>query len=277
MTQHVPQENSARTGSATRSTLRPVDFLVRGLAAGLVAGLFAFLVGFAVGEPAIDDAIAVEEAAAAAEPAPAEEADPADAGGTEVSRGTQKSWGLLTGLVLVGPALGGLTGLAAAAAMGRLGSISARGSTALVTLVGFVTVALVPFWKYPSTPPAVGAAETMDSRTVYYFGFLVLSVLAGIAAVVVAPRLVGTLGGYGAAAAVVAGYLAVMTVAGLAMPAVNEVGDFPADTLWEFRTSSLLTLAALWAALGVTLVALVGRLHDRAGRDAERRALAASL
>ena len=27
------------------------------------------------------------------------------------------------------------------------------------------------------------------------------------------------------------------------MPTVNEVGDFPADTLWYFRRASLFTLA----------------------------------
>ena len=44
------------------------------------------------------------------------------------------------------------------------------------------------------------------------------------------------------------------------MPAVNELGEFPADVLWEFRISSLFTLAALWATLGVALTWLVGRV-----------------
>lgn len=259
MSHPIPQESSA---------LRPVDFLVRGLAAGLVAGLLAFAVAFVFGEPFLEDAIALEEAGA---PAPDGES------GAAVSRGNQKTWGLLTGLVLVGPALGGLTALAAAASLGRLGTLSARGSTAVVALVGFVTVALVPFWKYPATPPAVGAEGTMDSRTVYYFGFLLVSVLAGIAAIVVANRLTPGLGGYAAATSAAAGYLVVVVVAGMLLPAVNEVGAFPADTLWYFRRSSLLTLAALWAGIGIVLVALVGRMHDRSAEEAERRALAASL
>lgn len=259
MSHPIPQENSA---------LRPVAFLVRGLAAGLVAGLLAFAVAFVFGEPFLEDAIALEEAGASA---------PDGESGAAVARGSQKTWGLLTGLVLVGPALGGLTALAAAASLGRLGTLSARGSTAVVALVGFVTVALVPFWKYPATPPAVGAEDTMDSRTVYYFGFLLVSVLAGIVAVVVATRLTPKLGGYAAATSAATGYLVVVVVAGMLLPAVNEVGAFPADTLWYFRRSSLLTLAALWAGIGIVLVALVGRIHDRSAEEAERRALAASL
>jgi hypothetical protein len=61
------------------------------------------------------------------------------------------------------------------------------------------------------------------------------------------------------------------------MPTVNEVGDFPADTLWSFRRASLLTLATLWAVLGVGITGLVRRLGERSRIDAERRELAASL
>lgn len=258
--------------------LTPAAFLVRGLAIGLVAGIFAFAVAFFAGEPYVDDAIALEEAHAAElthDEAAAEET--ATEGETEVSRTHQKTWGLLTGLVVVGPAFGGLAALASAAAVGRLGSLSARGSTAAVAAVGFVAIALVPFLKYPATPPAVGSGDTIGGRTASYFGFLLISVLAAIAAVVVARRLAARLDGYSAVALAAAGYVAVVVVAGVLLPSVNELGDFPADTLWSFRVGSLMTLAALWAAIGVGLVALVGRLHDAARADLDRRTLAASL
>ena len=61
------------------------------------------------------------------------------------------------------------------------------------------------------------------------------------------------------------------------MPTVNEVGDFPADTLWYFRVSALMTLAAMWATIGVVLTGLVGRLHQQHTREISRRELAASL
>lgn len=259
--------------------LSPGAFLLRGLAAGLIAGLIAFAVAFAFGEPYVDDAIAVEEAAAA----PADEgathgdADHAEDAGVEVTRENQRSWGLLTGTVAIGVALGGLTGLAAAAVVGRLGRLSARASTALVALLGFVSIALVPFAKYPATPPAVGSGETIGGRTAAYFALLLVSVLAVIAAVVVANRLRARMDAWTAATLAAGGYVLVVAVAGWLLPTVNELGDFPADTLWYFRRSSLLTLAALWAAIGVALVPLVGQLVDRANADAQRRALAASL
>jgi hypothetical protein len=258
-----------------KPALTPAAFLVRGLVAGLFAGIVAFGVAFAFGEPHVDDAIALEEAAAAHETH--DEAPADESGMVEVSRDDQKSFGLLTGTAVVGTALGGLTALAAAAVIGRLGRLSARGSTLLVAGIGFVAVALVPFLKYPATPPAVGDPGTIGDRTVEYFAMLLISVLTAIAAVVVARQLLGRVDGVTAALVSAVGFVVVVTVAGLLLPGVNEVGTFPADSLWYFRRSSILTLASLWAAIAVVLTVLVGRLHDAAAADAERRALAASL
>lgn len=257
-----------------RSVLSPAAFLLRGLAVGLAAGLIAFVVAFAFGEPYVDDAIALEEAAAAQPHA--EHAEEQESGVVEISRENQKSWGLLTGTLAIGAALGGLASLAAAAVLGRLG-LSARGSTALVALLGFVAVTLVPFTKYPATPPAVGSGETIGGRTASYFALLLVSVLAAIAVVVLANRLRSRYDGWTAAFIGAGVYLAVVTVTAMLLPTVNEIGDFPADTLWYFRRSSLITLAALWASIGVGLTVLVGRLHDRAAADLARRELAASL
>lgn len=282
------------TAPRESSVLTPGAFLVRGLAAGLIAGLLAFVVAFAFGEPYVDDAIALEEAAAATAPAdePGEAGDADDAGdadeagetdhghadeGVQVTRENQRSWGLLTGTLAIGIALGGLTSLAVAAVVGRLGGLSARASTALVVLIGFVAVSLVPFAKYPATPPAVGSGETIGGRTASYFGLVLVSVLAAIAAVVLANRLRARVDGWTAASVAAVGYVVVVGVTTWLLPSVDEVGAFPADTLWYFRRSSLLVLAALWAGIGLVLVALVGRLHDRASAEAQRRALAASL
>lgn len=260
-------------------------FLLRGLVAGLVAGIATFLVAYTVGEPQVDTAISLEESAAVE--APAEDGhthshthgDEAagEEGGTEVSRDDQRTWGLLTGTLTVGLALGGVVALVAAGTVGRIGTLLPGQSVALVALLGFVAFALVPFLKYPANPPAVGSGETIGDRTALYFGFVVVSVIAVAAATYGALRLRERIGTYGGVVAGAAGYLLVVVVAGQVFSTVNEVGDFPADTLWYFRRGSLITLATMWAVLGVVLTGLVSRLYAAEAADAERRRLAATL
>ena len=269
-------------------------FLIRGLVAGVVAGIATFFVAYAVGEPHVEAAIALEESASSDEAAAkgshdhGAEASGGDSSahshshadedeGTAVSRGTQRTWGLLTGSLAVGVALGGIVSLVAAGTTGRMGRLQPGQSTALVTLLGFVAYALVPFLKYPATPPAVGSGDTIGERTALYFGFVVVSVLAAVAATYAALRLRNRLGTYRGVVVGAAGYLVVVVVAGQLFATVNEVGDFPGDTLWFFRRASLFTLATMWGVIGVVLTGLVGRLYAAETAQTQRRALAASL
>jgi hypothetical protein len=250
-------------------------FLVHGLLAGLLAGFAAFFVAHQVGEPQVDAAIAIEESHH--DSAHHDSADHHAEDGAVVSREDQSTWGLATGTLGLGTTLGGLVALVSALAVGRVGRLRPTQSTALVTAVGFVAVGLVPFWKYPASPPAVGNPATIGDRTVEYFTFQAISVVAAVVAVLVGARLLPRLGAYRTVLACVGGFLLVVVVAGVLMPTVNEVGDFPADTLWYFRRASLTTLATLWGVLGVALVGLVGRTDRRVAEDSARRAFAASL
>ncbi|TQL67640.1 putative cobalt transporter subunit CbtA [Nocardioides albertanoniae] len=254
-------------------------FLVRGLLAGLLAGIVTFMVAYAVGEPQVGAAIALEDAGgdghshSHAEGAGAEGGDETP----EVSRTNQSTWGLLTGTLAIGVALGGIVALVAAVALGRIGRLSPGQSTALVTVIGFVAFALVPFLKYPATPPAVGSGDTIGLRTSVYFGYLLVSVVAAALATYGAVRLRERFGTYAAVVGGTAAYLVVVVVAGQLFTTVNEIGDFPADTLWSFRLASLITLATMWGVLGVALTGLIGRLHRQQQAVAERKAFAASL
>jgi predicted cobalt transporter CbtA len=259
--------------------------LVRGLLVGLLAGFATFLVAHQVGEPHVEAAIALEEAGAAA--APEHEDEAATDGhthgeeGTTVSRGNRRIWGLLTGTLVVGTALGGIVALLAAAAVGRLGRMTPGQSTATVALIGFVSFALVPFLKYPATPPAVGNGETIGDRTSWYFAFLLVSLAFAALSTLVAVRVSeNSTTGSGAYAGVLSGiglYVVAMVVTGQVMPTVNEVGAFPADILWYFRRASLITMATMWAVIGIGLTGLIGRLHRQQTQETERRQLAASL
>lgn len=255
--------------------LTPRSILLRGLLAGLLAGLATFVVGSAVGEPPLSSAIGIEQSPDHLDATPDHAPDHAEAG--PVSRTVQRTWGLALASLVAGTALGGLVALAAAVALGRLGPLDPLRSTAVVATVGYLSVALVPFWKYPATPPGAAAADTIGPRTADYGAFLLVSVLAAAGAVLLAVRAARRTDAAVAVGLAVATYLAVVVLAGVLLPASEPTGAFPADVLWEFRRASLTTLTTLWLVLGTALTLGVARLAR--GEDAvqARRALAASL
>ena len=252
------------------------DFLIRGLLVGLLAGLAAFGVAYAVGEPSVNAAIAIEEAGSgghrhADDPAAHEDGPPdwttTGEESAEVPRSLQSTLGLATGTLVAGATLGGLLGVLSALALGRFGSLRPRAVALLLTGVGFVAVAVLPFLAYPPNPPAVGSGETIGYRTALYFVMVAISVISAVTAVIVARKLTRTWGPWYAGLAVVGGYLAVTLTAMALLPTYNEVpADFPATVLYEFRLGSFLTQLTLWSVLGVALAESVHRLTARRTR-----------
>jgi hypothetical protein len=267
----------ATPATERESAITARAFLVRGLLAGLLAGLAAFFVAHETGEPHVEAAVALEEASA---PSPQEHEDGDSSHGdeeTEISRENQSTWGLLTGTVAVGLALGGIVALVAAGVAGRIRRLSLTQTTAMVSAIGFVAFGLVPFLKYPATPPAVGRSDTVGQRTASYFGFLLVSLAVAVLVTLVAVRLAPRIGPYAAAVGAAAAYLVLMVVAGDVFPTVNEIEDFPADTLWYFRRASLFILTTMWAVIGVVLVGLLRRLQAQVAAEQRRRELAEAL
>jgi len=234
--------------------------LLAGMLAGLVAGLLSFGFLKLAGEPSVARAIAFEQTKEKAN-------DSAGAAEPElVSRRVQSGAGLLIGVAVYGVALGGLFALGFALAYRRMGDLGPRATAAILAALGFVSVHLIPALKYPAAPPAVGAAETIGSRTSLYFAFLLISLAAMIAAGALRLRLAEPFGGLRAALVAAAAYVAVMACVALAMPHVDETPqDFPADLLWRFRAASLAGLALMWAALGLAFGFAAGRLFAREG------------
>jgi predicted cobalt transporter CbtA len=244
--------------------------LLRGMLVGVVAGLLAF--GFArmFGEPPIERAITFEAQMSQGDHADhaghdhhgdqAEHA--ANAPETElVGRATQAGLGLLTGVVVYGAAIGGLFALAFAFVQGRIGDQGPRATAALLALAGFVAIVLVPALKYPANPPAVGAAETIGSRTALFFAMLLISVVALAAAVALARRLQLRLGAWNAALIAGAAFVVAIALVQSALPGINEVPEhFSAELLWRFRVASLGMQLVLWATIGL----LFGFLAERA-------------
>lgn len=230
--------------------------LVAGLLAGVLMGLFYLVVT----EPVIERALAYEEEQARSQ------------GRYEpsiVSRDTQKV-GLVVGAVLYGTFLGMVFGGVYALAQGKLpGQGHWRKGLTLAGL-GFASIALLPFIKYPANPPGAGDPATLAYRVTVQLLLIGLSV-AGAAGVLALYRALGRKRGIGPwgrwllALGAAGAYAAVVYVL---MPENPDQVRMPGGLVFQFRALSLAGLAVLWAALGL-LFGLFGGLF--APRQAHER------
>jgi hypothetical protein len=214
-----------------------------------VAGVLAFLWAHFFGEPQVDKAIAFEEAHG-----------PPSTEAPLVSRGMQSTLGLLTGTVVYASALGGVFALDFAAAYGRVGKANPRTTAAVLALVGFVVIFLVPFTKYPSNPPAVGNDDTIGYRTKLYFVMIAISVFAAISALRLGRDFVRRLGPWNGTLAAVGAFIALIVVGQLLMPSLDEIPKtFPTSVIWHFRVATFGTHAVIWTTLGLVFGALASK------------------
>jgi len=234
------------------------SLLVRGMLVGIVAGLLSFAFLKIYGEPQVDIAIAFETQMKAAEAAAASSVEHEH---ELVSRKVQAGLGLFVAVMAYSVAFGGLFGLAYAFAYRRVpGAVTPLGVAILLAAAGFVAIYLVPNLKYPANPPAVGDAKTIGVRTALYFIMIAVSIAAMIGAFSLKRLLARRLSDWNSTLAVVAYYVVIVAIAGLLLPAVNEVpAQFPAVVLWKFRVASIGAQFIMWATLGFLFGALTQR------------------
>ena len=230
--------------------------IARGLLAGAVGAVLAFVFARLFAEPVIGRAIEFEDGRT--EVAHAQGVH--EHGAELFSRGVQGNAGLGFGVLVFGVAIGALFAVAFCVAFARAKSAEPRALSLRLAAVAFTAVYLVPFLKYPPNPPAVGQADTIGSRTLWYLVMVLISVVAAIGAVWLARRLSDRLGAFNAGLAAAGGYVVAVAVVMLALPTVDEIPGpmrnaagvivypgFPADVLYEFRLVSLVTQLVLWA------------------------------
>ena len=241
------------------------SLLLRGMLAGVLAGVFAFFFAYTFGQPQVDLAIAFEDQVGAAENAAL-----IAAGGTLqaeepelVSRATQATTGLATGLLIYGAALGGLFSLVFAFAYGRLGALRARATSGVLAVAAFVAVVMVPLFKYPANPPAVGSDDTIVARTSVYVIILLISVGAMVASFMLAKRLAAGRGLWSAATISAVFYMIVIAIAYTALPTIAEMPDgFSPQVVWNFRVSAFGIHLIVWSVIGLGFGALAERLVE---------------
>ncbi|ETW24183.1 cobalt transporter [Mycobacterium gastri 'Wayne'] len=230
-----------------------------------MGALLAF--GFArlFAEPVVGRAIAFEDGRADAAHALGV---PHEHGVELFSRGVQGNAGLGFGVLIFGLAMGALFAVAFCVAYGRAESAAPQALSLRLAAGAFTATYLVPFVKYPPNPPAVGQADTIGSRTLWYLVMVLASAVLAIAAVWLGRRLAARLGVWNAGLIAAGAYVVAVALVMLILPTIAETpAGFPADVLYEFRLVSLGTQLVLWVTIGLVFSVLAGRLL---GEGAER-------
>jgi predicted cobalt transporter CbtA len=228
--------------------------IARGLLAGAIGGVLAFLFARILLEPVIDRAIAYEEEAA--------HAHGAHEHGVELfTRGVQANIGMGFGVLAFSVAMGALFAVVYCVAYGRVGNISPRLLSVLLAGGMFLSLYVIPFLKYPASPPALSLDDTIQQRTLLYLLMVVLSAVLLVAAVALGRNLAARYGGWSATLIAAGSYVVAIAVVMLILPSIHETpGDFPADVLYDFRLYSLGTQLVMWAAIGLVFAPMVARV-----------------
>ena len=235
--------------------------LKRALLAGLAAALVVSACHLLLTEPVIDRAIGIE---AQLSPSHEDEAP-------VVSREVQKA-GLVLGLVLYGAIWALLFGVIYHLTQNWLPAATPGARGLLLASMGYFSVALLPFLKYPANPPGVGEPETISYRQGLYVASLVLS-LAGVWLAAGVARYVQGRGGrelvsWGAALSFIVAFGAVVYVL---LPSSPDPVLVPEDVLTPFRALSLAGLTLFWAVLGIMFAVLSRQPADARLRPTARR------
>ncbi|NNG40428.1 CbtA family protein [Flexivirga sp. ID2601S] len=199
----------------------------RGALAGLVAGILGFVFMRIFAEPLIDQAVSYEssrdEMIAALRRAAGLSVE--TEGHEMFSRTTQETFGAATGVVGISVAMGVLVAVGFLVLHGKV-HVRPRTLAWQIAGFGFLGIFLLPFVKYPASPPAVGHEFTIRTRGVLYLSLVLVSLvllgLAVFAAYKLTPRL-------GALRAVLLAGLCFLALFGVALALFPSVGDLPAN------------------------------------------------
>lgn len=275
----------------------------RGLLSGALAGVATFLFARVFLEPLISEAVAYESARDAARDALARAAGLApSAHEPEVfSRTVQADAGLALALVLFGASMGAVVAVAYCLCLGRTGRIRAFPLALLVPAFCFGGAFLVPSLKYPPNPPGIGDGETIHTRGALFLVTVFLSCLFLFLAVYAGQKLHRRLDLYRTCLVAGAGYVAVMAVVFLVLPAVGHLHadvvahgrhgsetplpltdahgrvvlpGFPADVLARFRVYALLAQVLMGGVIALVFAPLAQRVVDPASAERRRAARA---
>jgi predicted cobalt transporter CbtA len=222
-------------------------FILIVIASGASAGIILGCANLVFVEPYLDQAIGIENQHLFAT---GEEKDTSEFQiKYEGYRTWQKSGQVLAGGIL-GISMGSLFGIVFALSRNSLPGKTDIEKALVLAGIMWLTIYFIPFLKYPANPPTVGDPETVVLRGIFYLAFITISGFGALGFYKLSKKLKTK------KFIAVAGYVAFISIAFVAMPENPDRITTPMDLVDHFRIMSALIVSIYWLALGLILGSL---------------------
>ena len=225
--------------------MKTISFLAIVLISGALAGFVHGAVNFAIVEPYLDQAIGIENQNLFA--SGEEEDTPEFWVEYEGYRMWQKSGQILAGVIL-GTSIGALFGIVFALSKNSLPGNHDVKKSMLLAGIMFVTLYLIPFFKYPANPPTVGDGETVVLRAILYLSFIAISGIGDLAFYKLSKKFENN-----KKLVSLIGYGIFISVVFFVMPENPDEITAPMSLVNEFRLMSVLGVTSFWVSVGIIL------------------------
>jgi predicted cobalt transporter CbtA len=237
--------------------MKAVVFIAITLLAGAIAGTILGVVNQVTVEPYIEHAIQLEMQNTV------QSGQVINPDEFAAYRFWQKGGEIVAGTIL-GLSIGSLFGIVFAYTHNSISGSNNKKKALIIAGIMWFVLFLMPSFKYPANPPAVGDPETIYYRQTLYIAFLAIS---GFSALGLA-YLYRKMGSLNSRKVIIpAAYAVIIAGAYLAMPSSPDPISAPMDLVIGFRVASAITLSIFWGLLGI----IFGALWDKFNPDKTAR------
>lgn len=242
--------------------MRTLTFIAITLLSGAIAGAILGIINQSIVEPFIQQAIDIENQNAIAA---GELFNPSEYAAYRIwQRGGEIAAGTVLGL-----SIGALFGIVFAYARSSLPGSNNKKKALILAGIMWLALFLVPAFKYPANPPAVGDPETIYYRQNLYLAFVAVSGFSALSLAFLYRKIGSPV--QAKKAILPAAYVAIMAAAFVVMPANPDQISAPTDLVVNFRIASAFTMSVFWGLLGMMLGSFWDKLKPHEAAEIKAR------
>jgi predicted cobalt transporter CbtA len=242
--------------------MRTLTFIAITLFSGAIAGAILGIINQIIVEPFIQQAIDIENQNAIAA---GELFNPSEYAAYRIwQRGGEIAAGTVLGL-----SIGALFGIVFAYARSSLPGSNNKKKALILAGIMWLALFLVPAFKYPANPPAVGDPETIYYRQNLYLAFVAVSGFSALSLAFLYRKIGSAV--QAKKTILPAAYVAIMAAAFVVMPANPDQISAPTDLVVNFRIASAFTMSVFWGLLGMVLGSFWDKLKPHEAAEIKAR------